>query len=109
MPEKEMDQPAPSRSWPDKVFALTVDEVAARLNCHRNTATALIESGEIGARKVKSVWRVALASLEEFLAVRENQDGKSQDGPPEKEGHPLNQRLREEPDLIDKVKGHSKS
>ena len=74
MPEKEMDQPAPSRSWPDKVFALTVDEVAARLNCHRNTATALIESGEIGARKVKSVWRVALA----IELVRLNVSGRNQ-------------------------------
>jgi len=108
MPEKEMDQSAPSRSWPDKVFALTVDEVAARLNCHRNTATALIESGEIGARKIKSVWRVALASLEEFLAVRENQGAKPQNAPAEKEGHPLNQRLREEPGLMDKVKGYPK-
>lgn len=70
---------SPPRSWPDKVFALTVEEVAARLNCHRNTVTALIESGELGARKIKSVWRVALASLEEFLAIRENQSAGGQD------------------------------
>ena len=109
MPEKDQAKETPLRSWPDKVFALTVEEVAARLNCHRATVTALIESGELGARKVKSVWRVALTSLEDFLAVRENQWEKPQDGPAEKEGHPLNQRLREEPDLMDKVEGHSKS
>ena len=86
MPEKDQAKETPLRSWPDKVFALTVEEVAARLNCHRATVTTLIESGELGARKVKSVWRVALASLEEFLAVRENQGAKPQNARQRRKG-----------------------
>lgn len=47
--------------------ALTVDQVAERLQIHRKTVERLLQDGKLHAIKVGRVWRVPLSSLEAYL------------------------------------------
>lgn len=51
---------------------LSLDELAAALAVHRNTATAMIQEGQIRAVKAGRTWKIPLEALEEFLAGRDN-------------------------------------
>lgn len=48
--------------------ALTLDELAARLNVHLNTAYRLVTTGKIPAFRVGAQWRVAAATVEQIEA-----------------------------------------
>jgi len=51
---------------------LSLDELAAALAVHRNTATAMIHDGAIRAVKAGRTWKVPVEALSEFLAGRDN-------------------------------------
>jgi excisionase family DNA binding protein len=101
------------------VKALSVDDVAAALQLHRNTVAAMIDAGEIRAiraGKAGKLWRVSAEALAEFLDGRDNpmpaepgtkapysaQAG--EEGAPEPDraraSHPLMARIEQEPGLL---------
>ena len=47
---------------------LTVEEVAERLRCNRNTAYALVASGAIPSVRVGRLIRIPVAGYEDYLA-----------------------------------------
>lgn len=51
----------------DTAKALTVAQVAERLQVDRRTVYGLIESGQLHAKKVGRVWRVPMAALLAYL------------------------------------------
>lgn len=54
----------------DRVRALTVAQVADRLQVDIRTVHGLIRRGEIKARKIGRVWRVPLVALDNYLRGR---------------------------------------
>jgi excisionase family DNA binding protein len=58
-------EPAPFRD--DAVY--TAAQVAAVLQVHRDTMTAIIARGEIGARKVGQEWRVLGSEIRRFMTA----------------------------------------
>ena len=57
-------------SLEDQLKALTVAEVADRLQIEIRTAYGLIKRNELKARKIGRVWRVPLKALDDFLMGR---------------------------------------
>jgi excisionase family DNA binding protein len=55
----------------DRIQALTVEQVAARLQIDVRTCYRLIRRGDIQARKVGRLYRVPLAALDDYLLGRE--------------------------------------
>lgn len=58
---------------------LSVDELAAALTVHRNTAAAMIQAGTIRAIRTGRTWKIPIAALEEFLSGRDNHVGEQGD------------------------------
>ncbi len=58
------------RDNPEKV--LSMDELAAALAVHRNTATAMVQAGTIRAVRTGRTWKIPLSALDEYLAGRDN-------------------------------------
>jgi excisionase family DNA binding protein len=64
-------QPAVVESAP-RTF-LTVSELAGRLGVGRSTAYALVRDGQVPAIRLRGTIRIPLASLERWLADREQE------------------------------------
>ena len=56
----------------EEPWALTIEQVADRLQVHRATITALINDGRLRALRLGKIWRVPLGAIEEYLAERDN-------------------------------------
>jgi len=57
---------------PERPEALTIDQVAERLQVNRNTVAKMIDDGVIRARNIGRHWRIPAAALVEYLAGRDN-------------------------------------
>lgn len=67
------------RDNPSRV--LSIDDLAAALAVHRNTAAAMIQAGTIRAVRAGRTWKIPFSALDEFLAGRDN-EAKDQEARP---------------------------
>lgn len=70
IPKTALDEYLSGRDNPARV--MSVDEVAAALDVHRDTVSKMLQAGIIRARKAGRTWKVPFSAMEEFLAGKDN-------------------------------------